>query len=74
MILVCGEALIDLFVRVSGGSEMSTRAVAGGSPFNVAVGLARLGVRTAFLGGISRDHFGAFLADRLARDLDRGDN
>jgi fructokinase len=66
MILVCGEALIDLFVRASGQSEMSARAVAGGSPFNVAVGLARLGVRTAFLSGISRDHFGAFLADRLA--------
>ncbi|MDA9394036.1 ribokinase [Bradyrhizobium sp. CCBAU 45394] len=68
MILVCGEALIDLFVRASGGSDMSTHAVAGGSPFNVAVGLARLGVRTAFLGGISRDHFGAFLVDRLARE------
>ncbi len=66
MILVCGEALIDLFVTRRGRSEMSTRAVAGGSPFNVAIGLARLGVRTAFLSGISRDHFGAFLADRLA--------
>ncbi|MBR0722648.1 carbohydrate kinase family protein [Bradyrhizobium manausense] len=66
MILVCGEAVIDLFVTRRGRSEMSTRAVAGGSPFNVAIGLARLGVRTAFLSGISRDHFGAFLADRLA--------
>jgi len=47
---------------------MSVRAVAGGSPFNVAVGLARLGVRTAFLSGISRDPFGAFLVDRLARE------
>ena len=66
MILVCGEALIDLFVKRSGRPEMSASAVAGGSPFNVAVGLARLGVRTAFLSGISRDHFGAFLTDRLA--------
>jgi fructokinase len=68
MILVCGEALIDLFVGAPEGSEMPARAVAGGSPFNVAIGLARLGVRTAFLGGISRDSFGAFLADRLARE------
>ncbi|GLR88884.1 carbohydrate kinase family protein [Bradyrhizobium iriomotense] len=68
MILVCGEALIDLFVSAPGRSEMAARAVAGGSPFNVAIGLARLGVRTAFLSGISRDHFGAFLADRLARE------
>lgn len=66
MILVCGEALIDLFVTRPGRSEMSARAVPGGSPFNVAIGLARLGVRTAFLSGISHDHFGAFLADRLA--------
>ncbi|MBR0938373.1 carbohydrate kinase [Bradyrhizobium jicamae] len=68
MMLVCGEALIDLFVSAPGRSEMSARAVAGGSPFNVAVGLARLGVRAAFLGGISRDHFGTFLADRLSRE------
>ena len=68
MILVCGEALIDLFVTRPGRSEMSVRAVAGGSPFNVAVGLARLGVRTAFLSRISRDPFGAFLVDRLARE------
>ena len=47
---------------------MSIHAVAGGSPFNVAVGLARHSVRTAFLSGISRDRFGAFLADRLARE------
>jgi len=67
VILVCGEALIDLFVGVPGGPEMSTHAVAGGSPFNVAVGLARLGVRTAFLSGISRDHFGALLLLPLLR-------
>jgi sugar/nucleoside kinase (ribokinase family) len=44
MILVCGEALIDLFVGPAEGAEMPARAVAGGSPFNIAVGLARLGV------------------------------
>lgn len=68
MILVCGEALIDLFVGAPERSGIPARAVAGGSPFNVAVGLARLGVPTAFLGGISRDVFGAFLADALARE------
>jgi fructokinase len=66
MILVCGEALIDLFVSAHGRSEMSARAVAGGSAFNVAIGLARLGVRTAFLSGIWRDQFGVLLTDRLA--------
>jgi fructokinase len=65
MILVCGEALIDLFVGPREGTELPARAVAGGSPFNVAIGLARLGVPSAFLGGISRDRFGALLADIL---------
>ena len=43
MILLCGEAMIDLFVGPAEGAEMPARAVAGGSPFNVAIGLARLG-------------------------------
>jgi fructokinase len=68
MILVCGEALIDLFVGPVEGAEMPARAVAGGSPFNVAVGLARLGVGASFLGGISRDRFGALLARTLVRE------
>ncbi|WP_131857364.1 carbohydrate kinase [Bosea sp. BK604] len=68
MILVCGEALIDLFVGAPEGAEMPARAVAGGSPFNVAIGLARLGVDAAFLGGVSRDRFGELLADILVRE------
>lgn len=68
MILVCGEALIDLFVGPPEGRELPARAVPGGSPFNVAIGLARLGVRSGFLGCLSRDRFGALLADVLARE------
>ena len=43
MILVCGEALVDLFVLGENGARLAAEAVAGGSPFNVAIGLARLG-------------------------------
>ncbi|MBN9469049.1 MAG: carbohydrate kinase [Bosea sp.] len=68
MILVCGEALVDLFVDAPQEGEMPARAVAGGSPFNVAIGLARLGVAAGFLGGLSRDHFGQMLAGRLAKE------
>jgi fructokinase len=68
MILVCGEALIDLFVGAREGAGLPARAVAGGSPFNLAIGLARLGVPCAFLGNISRDCFGALLADHLASE------
>ncbi len=74
MILVCGEALMDVFVEapdpgaLRGGTALPARIVPGGSPFNVAVGLARLGVPTGFLGGLSRDHFGTHLRDLLARE------
>ena len=68
MILVCGEALVDLFVGAPEGTEMPARVVAGGSPFNVAIGLARLGVAAGFLGGVSNDRFGTLLADILASE------
>ena len=38
----------------------------GGAPANVAVGLARLGVSSAFMGKVGDDPFGHFLADTLA--------
>lgn len=72
MILVCGEALIDLFIDLSGeglGSDaMPARAVPGGSPMNVAIGLRRLGIDSSFLGGLSRDAMGARLAALLTRE------
>jgi fructokinase len=61
MIIVAGEALFDLFVTPSGFSP-----VIGGSPLNVAQGLARMGVKTAFLGGISSD----FLGEKLMRFIE----
>ncbi|MDB5363820.1 MAG: PfkB domain protein [Rhodospirillales bacterium] len=68
MILVCGEALIDLFVGEPDGTALAARALAGGSLFNVAVGLARLGLPVGFLGGVSTDRFGMFLAQAMARE------
>jgi fructokinase len=62
MIVACGEALIDLFLYDRKGTHIKAEAVAGGSPFNVAIGLARLGQNVAFCGGLSTDSFGEFLA------------
>jgi len=70
MILVCGEALIDFFPPAAEGRgtlEFSGRA--GGSPFNVAVGLARLGIPAAFYSSLSTDLFGTALRQTL---LDEG--
>jgi fructokinase len=66
MILVCGEALIDLFIGAASETRLPAEAVAGGSPFNVAIGLGRLCRPAAFLSTLSEDAFGAFLATRIA--------
>ncbi|MGO4386920.1 carbohydrate kinase [Microvirga sp. 2YAF29] len=65
MILVCGEALIDLFVGAPSPTGLQANAVAGGSPFNVAIGIGRLGRSSAFLSTLSDDAFGTFLTAKL---------
>jgi len=67
MFLVCGEALYDVFVGsedAGGGFGLEGRP--GGSPFNVAIGMARQGVASGLLTGMSDDVFGAKLAGMLA--------
>lgn len=68
MIVVCGEALFDVFPGAQDGSGMELSARIGGSPFNLAVGLARLGSPPLFFGGLSRDLFGQRLAQALAAE------
>ncbi len=60
-IVVAGEALVDLVPERDG----RLRPLPGGSPFNVAVGLGRLGVPTGLLGPLSSDGLGDVLAERL---------
>jgi fructokinase len=67
MFVVCGEALWDLFA-IDGPSGLSFDARSGGSPFNVAVGLARLGQRAALLTGLSTDGLGRRLEATLERE------
>jgi fructokinase len=59
-VVVVGEALIDLAPR-----DGLLLPLPGGSPYNVAVGLGRLGTATSFLGRRSTDGFGRLLASRL---------
>ncbi|MGZ9706649.1 carbohydrate kinase family protein [Pseudomonas sp. GNP013] len=68
MYLVCGEALFDFFSEEEVGGQaakLNYRAIAGGSPFNVAVGLRRLGIEAGLFGGLSTD----FLGRRLLQVL-----
>ncbi len=69
-ILVAGEALIDLLPAGGGRGEgrgaspegrLEFRAVPGGSPFNVAFALGRLGVPVRFVCPFSHDPFGELL-------------
>jgi fructokinase len=64
LIVVCGEALIDIVPDGDG----PFRPMPGGGPFNTAIALARLDVPTSFLGRLSTDRFGCRLAERLAAD------
>lgn len=64
MILICGEALID-FTPVKVNSEVAYLPKEGGSPYNVAITLGRLGSRCGFFGKISYDPFGEMLFSKL---------
>ena len=67
MIGVCGEALID-FTSITGSGEIAYTPRPGGSPFNVAIGLARLGVHASFISKLSDDQFGEMLHDHLKQN------
>ena len=69
-ILTIGEALVDMISTVKGISiEEATgfHKAFGGAVANVAVGCARLGARTAFIGKVGDDPFGRFLHDTMKK-------
>ncbi len=65
MFVVCGEALMDVFATGDTATGTMLDARIGGSPLNVAIGLARLGQPVAFFGALST----GFLGQRLERAL-----
>jgi fructokinase len=66
--VVIGEALIDL---VEAGDDEPRLARPGGSPYNVAIGLARLGQPVRFAGRLSTDPLGEVLRNHAMRsDVD----
>lgn len=66
MFVVGGESLIDL-VPVSAGKDAEREALAGGSPFNCSIALAKLGNDAGFLCPISIDQYGELLLAPLAQ-------
>ncbi len=64
MITVIGEALVDIIVDARG----EVTSVVGGGPLNTARTVARLGLPSTFLGGVSTDPFGQRIMRLLAED------
>ena len=67
-VVAFGEMLIDFVPTVTGQGLADAKAfekAPGGAPANVAVGLARLGIPSAFMGMLGEDGFGHFLAETL---------
>ena len=69
MFLCCGEALIDVFSNHDDETNnLSLVARPGGTPYNVAIAIARLGGQSALLTGVSSDSFGQHLYQTLKNE------
>lgn len=68
MILCHGEMLIDFIPTDARDGSPAYRPAVGGSPGNVALTIARLGVPAGFVGGLSTDFFGERIASTLAEN------
>lgn len=70
MIVVAGESLVDLIIRQGErvGGSYPCDALVGGSPYNCARVVARLGGSSGYLCPMSSDSFGALLCGQLAAD------
>lgn len=66
--LVCGEALYDVFVGEATANGFALDARIGGSAFNVALGLARMGRPVGLLTGMATDALGDRLAEVLRQE------
>jgi fructokinase len=68
VIVVAGEALIDLVPQTGGDALAPLLPVRGGGPYNTAVALGRLGAQVSFCSRISTDAFGTSLVARLGEE------
>jgi fructokinase len=66
-----GEIIVD-FISQEFGKNIADVSIfskfAGGAPANVAMGMAKLGLKVAFSGRVGKDPFGDFLANYLSKN------
>ena len=70
-VITLGRASVDLYgVQVGGRLEAmrSFNKYLGGSPTNIAVGTARLGLRSALITRVGNEHMGRFIREQLVAE------
>lgn len=70
-VITIGRSSVDLYGEQVGGrlEDMASFAkYIGGCPTNIAVGTARLGLKSALVTGVGDEHMGRFILEELARE------
>jgi 5-dehydro-2-deoxygluconokinase len=70
-VITIGRSSVDLYgIQIGGRLEdmRSFRKYVGGSPTNMAVGMARLGMKVALITRVGDEHMGRFIVERLAAE------
>jgi 5-dehydro-2-deoxygluconokinase len=70
-VVTLGRSSVDLYGQQIGGrlEDMATLAKAvGGSPTNIAVGCARLGLKAGLITRVGDEHMGRFIREQLVRE------
>ncbi|MPZ09905.1 MAG: 5-dehydro-2-deoxygluconokinase [Kiloniellaceae bacterium] len=70
-VITLGRASVDLYGQQIGGrlEDMASFAKSvGGSPTNIAIGAARLGLRTGLVTRVGKEQFGSFILEQLGRE------
>ncbi|HMA14808.1 MAG TPA: 5-dehydro-2-deoxygluconokinase, partial [Kiloniellaceae bacterium] len=70
-VITLGRASVDLYGQQIGGrlEDMASFAKSvGGSPTNIAIGGARLGLKTGLVTRVGKEQFGGFILEQLARE------
>ena len=70
-VITLGRASVDLYGQQIGGrlEDMASFAKSvGGSPSNIAIGAARLGLKSGLVTRVGKEQFGNFILEQLARE------
>lgn len=70
-VITIGRASVDLYGQQIGTRLEDVASFAksvGGCPANIAIGTARLGLKSAWLGRVGDEPFGRFIAEQMARE------